>query len=124
MKNFSNSFLVWSMFSFAMVATSLLFNISCSSSKYIPEKLETALQQEIRKYEKDNSHISIQFKGKTISSINEDMKSKLKEAGISIESVIGDIFTASGSVESIKKTTLLEFVVFLESAKQMDLKSK
>ncbi len=124
MKNISSSLLISSVYSFVLIATSFLLNFSCSSSKYISEKLETALQQEIRKFEKDNSLAAIQFKGKTNSSINEEMKSKLLETGISIESVIGDIFTASGSVESIKKTTLPEFVVFLESAKQMDLKSK
>ncbi len=124
MRNTSNTFLIWHVFLFVLIAASFLLNTGCSSSKYIPEKLEAALQQEINKYEKESSDASIQFKGKTNGSINNDMESKLRETGISVESVIGDIFTATGNVESIKKTTLLEFVVFLETAKQMDLKQK
>lgn len=124
MENTSIVFLIRSALLFILITASFLLNTNCSSSNYIPDKMETALQQEIRKLEKENSDTLIQFKGKTNGIINEDMKSKLKETGIIVESVIGDIFTASGNAESIKKTTLLEFVVFLESAKQMDLKQK
>ena len=124
MENSSSSFLIRSVLWFILITGAFLLNTNCSSSNYIPEKMETSLQLEIKKLEKENSDILIQFKGKTNGIINDDIKSKLKETGLIVESVIGDIFTASGNAESIKKTTHLEFVVFLESGKQMDLKQK
>jgi hypothetical protein len=90
--------------------------------EYIPEKLDTALRQKISKMDGSSSNNVIQIIGKTSTEINEEMKSKLEQAGISIESIIGNIFTASANPKSIKKATLLNFVVFIELTKTMDIK--
>jgi hypothetical protein len=84
--------------------------------------MDTPLQQRIRQLEKEDPNAIIQFAGKTNQSINEDMIAKLKSTGITTESIIEDIFTASGNAESIKKVSLLDFIVFLEIAKKLDIK--
>lgn len=97
--------------------------IGCSSSaEYIPEKMDVPLQQRIRQLENEDPNAIIQFAGKTNQSINEEMIAKLKLTGITTESIIEDIFTASGNAESIKKVSLLDFIVFLEIAKKLDIK--
>jgi hypothetical protein len=96
--------------------------VSCSSSEYIPEKMDTSLQQKIHQLEKENSNEIIQFTGKTNTSISDEVKGKLQSTGITTESIVQDIFTASGNLESIKKLSLLECVKYLELAKKLDLK--
>lgn len=122
MKNNMSILFLWSIFSVILIAGFSILNLRCSSAEYIPEKLESSLHLQIRNNESDHSNTVIQFMGKASSNINEEMKSKLEVTGISVESVIGDIFTASGNAEGIKKTTLIDFVVFLELAKKMNMK--
>lgn len=106
-----------------LVAAIPILIVSCSSSsEYKPEKMDTPLQQKIRELDKDNTNTIIQFTGKTSMPINDEMKTKLKSTGITIESIIGDIFTASGTTESIKKVTMYDFVVYLELAQKLDIK--
>jgi hypothetical protein len=99
-------------------------NIGCSSADYIPEKMESSLHQRIIYLEKEDPNAIVQFAGKSDKNINDEMKKKLESTGATIESVIQDIFTASGKAESIKKTSLLDFIVYLEIAKNLDIKNK
>lgn len=108
--------------SFLLLSGIIIIGVTCSSTEYIPGKMDTALQQKIRDTEKENGDDIIKFAGKTNKEINDEMKTKLESAGIKTESIIKDIFTASGNAESIKKVTLLDFVVNLEIAKNLDLK--
>jgi hypothetical protein len=84
--------------------------------------MDVALQQRIRDIEKNNGDEIIQFNGKADSEISDELKTKLEATGIKTESIIKDIFTASGDKESIKKVTLLDFIVYLEIAKELELK--
>lgn len=97
--------------------------VSCSSSsEYISEKMDTSLQQKIRQLEKEDPSTIVQFTGKTIAPISDEMKTTLESTGIKTESIVKDIFTASGNIESIKKLTLLDYVTYLELVKKLDLK--
>jgi len=96
--------------------------VSCSSAEYLPEKMDTSLQQKIHQLEKENSNSIVQLTGKTNAPINDEMKTRLENIGITTESIVKDIFTASGNVESIKKLTLLDFVIYLELVQKLDLK--
>lgn len=87
--------------------------IGCSSAEYIPEKMDATLKQRISFLEKEEPNSFIQFTGKTNSSINDKMKMDLKSTGITVESTIRDIFTASGNTESIKKQLCLILLFFL-----------
>lgn len=101
-----------------------IMNIGCSSTDYIPEKMESSLHQRIIYLEKEDPNAIVQFAGKSDKNINDEMKKKLESTGAAVESIIQDIFTASGKVESIKKTSLLDFIVYLEIAKNLDIKNK
>lgn len=96
--------------------------VSCSSSEFIPEKMDTPLQQKIRQLEKENPNEIVQFTGKTTIPISDEIKNQLQSTGITTESIVQDIFTASGNVESIKKLTLVDIVTYLELVKKLDLK--
>lgn len=107
---------------FAFLTISSQLCMSCSSAEYIPEKLESSLHQKIKSVETEEPTADIQFAGKTESDINDKMLNKLKLTGISVESTVKNVFTASGNAASIKRTTLLDFVVYLEIAKKLELK--
>jgi hypothetical protein len=96
--------------------------VRCSSSEYIPEKMDASLHQKINQLEKENPDEIIQFTGKTNIPISDEIKTKLQSTGITTESIVQDIFTATGNVESVKKLTLLDCVTYLELAKNLDLK--
>lgn len=102
---------------------STFFFPGCSSmTEYIPEKIDSPLHQRILFLEKEEPEALIQFMGKTSSVLNDKMKSGLESTGITIETIVRDVFTASGNIKSIKKSTLLDFVVFLEMAQKLELK--
>lgn len=99
-----------------------LMILGCSaSSECLSEKMDAPLQQRIHQLEKEDPDAILQFTGKTNTPINDEMKTKFKSIGITTESIIGDLFTASGNVESIKKASLLDFVVYMEIAKKLDI---
>ncbi len=103
------------------VSIPLMILACSSSSEYMPEKMDTPLQQKIRQLEKEDPNAIILITGKTSTPITEEIITRIKSTGITTESIIQDIFTASGNVESIKKITLLDFIVFLEIAKKLDI---
>ena len=100
-----------------------LMIINCSGSEeFMPEKMDTPMQQKIRSLEEAQSGATIQFTGKTSDDITSEMKKELELTGITIESTIQNIFTAKGTTSSIKKLTLLENVIYLELARTLDIK--
>ncbi len=103
------------------VSIPLMILACSSSSEYMPEKMDTPLQQKIRQLEKEDPNAIILITGKTSTPITEEIITRIKSTGITTESIIQDIFTASGNAESIKKITLLDFIVFLEIAKKSDI---
>jgi hypothetical protein len=108
--------------SFTFIFCNLLTAGCSSSPEYIPEKMDNSLLQKVKELEKEDSGALIQFAGKTTQSINDEMKIELEQTGIKTESIIQDIFTASGNAHSIKKVTLLDFVANLEMSKKLDMK--
>lgn len=106
--------------------TVILFSmniINCSSSNsFKPEKMDAALQQKINSPDGDNSGESIKFMGKCSSRINSAMEERIRSAGVNVESIIDNIFTATGKAGDVKKVSLIEYIVSLELAKKMDLK--
>lgn len=100
-----------------------LMNVNCAcSSEFIPEKMDTPLQQKIRSMEAEDSEVTIQFTGKTSHEITPEMKKELESSGITIESTIQNIFTAKGTTSAIKKVTMYDYVVYLEMARTLDIK--
>jgi hypothetical protein len=111
------------LFSFATLVGLVIFLTVCSSSaKYNSAKMDTSLNQKILSLENKDPNIIIQFTGKTNVVINDQMKKEIQDTGINIETVVSDIFTANGTVNSIKKTSLLDYVVYLELVRNLDIK--
>ena len=111
------------LFAFATLAGVLIFLTVCSSSaKYNSTKMDTSLNQKILSLEKEDPNTVIQFTGKTNVVINDQTKKELQDTGINIETVVSDIFTANGTGNSIKKVSLLDFVLYLELVKKLDIK--
>ena len=100
----------------------LVFNGCAASAEYNPSKMDTSLNQKIAELEKSAPEATIQFTGKTSTDINEQMRSELEGTGINVETSAGDIFTAQGDVTGVKKVSMLDFVVYLELAKELDIK--
>lgn len=99
-----------------------ILNINCSGSEYIPEKMDTPLQQKIRIAEEENSNTILQFTGKTKEDMSSEMRKDLESKGITIASVVTNIFTASGTAVAIKEISNCEFIVYLELARTLDIK--
>ncbi len=100
----------------------LLFNGCAASDEFNPSKMDTSLNQKITELEKNNPEAIIQFTGKTSVDIDEKMKAGLEDTGINIETSAGNIFTANGNVAGVKKASMLDYVVFLELAKKLEIK--
>lgn len=100
----------------------LLLNGCAASAEYNPSKMDTSLNQKITSLEKENPDSVIQFTGKTSENIDEQMKSELEGTGIIVETTAGDIFTAYGDINSIKKVSMIDFIVSLELVKKLDIK--
>jgi len=111
------------LFAFATLTGTLIFLTACSSSaKYNSTKMDTSLNQKILSLEKEDPNIIIQFTGKTSVVINDQMKKEIQDTGIKIETIVSDIFTANGTVKSIKEISLLDYVVYLELVKNLEIK--
>jgi hypothetical protein len=111
-----------SLFPVFFVSAILIFSGCSSSNDFMPEKMDTALNQKIQKNEKDDPDQVIQFLGKCSSSITPEIKDELQSSGISLESIVQNIFTATGTAAEIKKVSLFQFVTSLELVRHMDLK--
>jgi hypothetical protein len=56
---------------------------------------------------------------RTTNELNVSQKKKVEETGLVIDSVSGDIFTASGSYAALLKTASFGFVVYIELSKKL-----
>ncbi len=109
--------------SILMVTLFTMSIINCSGSNdYSPEKMDTALQQKITNLENTDPDAPVQFLGKCSTAVDAEMEAKLRSTGISVESIVKDIFTATGTVEGVKKVSALDFVVSLELARRLEIK--
>lgn len=88
---------------------------SCSSSqKLSSEKFDTPLRQKLVQVQESGSEELIQVIGKCAEPINDEMRESLAAIGITVNSVIGNIFTASGSAKQIREAAKLKFVSQLQ----------
>jgi predicted hydrolase (HD superfamily) len=59
---------------------------------------------------------------RTTNGLTPSQRRKVEQAGLAIDSVSGDIFTASGSYEALLKTAGFDFVVYIELSKKLKQK--
>lgn len=97
----------------------LLFTISflilsCSSNNINEEKMDTLLRQKVNLLMKESPSERTDFIGKCNIPIDQEVRSEIENLGIEIQTIIGDIFTASGNAVQIKELTRFEYIVSLE----------
>jgi hypothetical protein len=106
-----------------LIITLLISLSGCSSSQEGSlDKMDTALRQKLSKVEKENPDELIQFIGKSSSEISPAVNVDISSTGVQTESIIGNIFTASGNAESIKKLSLKDFITSLELVRTQEIK--
>ncbi|HOJ17627.1 MAG TPA: hypothetical protein PLT92_03580 [Ignavibacteriaceae bacterium] len=88
--------------------------MSCNHIQYKIEKMDNALIQEINSLDKDKSDKLISIIGKTILEINDNIKEEIASSGVVIETVAGNIFTATGDRCGISKLSRQDFIEKLE----------
>lgn len=92
----------------------LAFILACASShSNKPQKLDAPLQQKVEAAEKSGSEEPIQVLGKCSQPVSEEMRAQLAASGATINTVVGDIFTASGTARQIRKLAKHDRVIQL-----------
>lgn len=110
-------------FLFVLLPILLLIGCSTMNDDY-QNKFDSSLRMELSDESLKDSEQTIQFLGKCNTEITDKMKTELKETGVSIESVIKDIFTATGTREQIIELAKLESVIRLEKSQMNNLMNK
>lgn len=99
---------------------SITFLCSCGSGNSEMKKIDSPL---LNKLETAGSAEQIQFLGKCREKISDELKQQIESTGVSVQSVIDTIFTATADPESIKKLAAKDFIVVLELSIERDLKN-
>ncbi|MCZ7601909.1 MAG: hypothetical protein C4543_08360 [Ignavibacteriales bacterium] len=95
----------------------VLFFIGCGAmNEEYQDKLDPNLLMELSDENSQNDDGLIQFLGKCRTEITAEMRTELEETGVSVESVIKDIFTATGTRKQIIELAKLESVIRLEKS--------
>lgn len=98
------------MLNVAILIFSVLF-LSCSSTRQIEnKKFDAPLKQKLSEIEKNNSDEIVKVFVKCSRTINQEMRFSLEKTGVAVESVMGDIFTGSGTAQQIRRLGALEIV--------------
>ncbi len=103
-----------------LAGISILLSGCSSSNELIEKKFDTALKQKIQDINKSSEEISVI--GKCNKEITTEMKKVLGNSGAMIGTITGDLFTASGNTEKIKKLAEIDFVISLELSQNRDIK--
>ncbi|MCO6473285.1 MAG: hypothetical protein PHW27_06705 [Melioribacteraceae bacterium] len=91
--------------------------IGCSTmNDTYQNKLDHNLNMELSDESNKDSEEIIRFVGKCKNEITADMRAEIEQIGVSIESVIKDIFTASGTRKQIIECAKIESVIRLEKS--------
>jgi hypothetical protein len=75
--------------------------------------MDVQLKEKIASLEQYNSAEIISVIGKADKTISEEMKKQMTMQDVSVESVINNLFTASGSYKAIKYLAGLDFINYL-----------
>ncbi|WKZ68785.1 MAG: hypothetical protein QY331_12570 [Melioribacteraceae bacterium] len=102
-------------FLFVLLPILLLIGCSTMNDDY-QNKLDQSLRMELSDSGNKDSEQKIQFLGKCNTEITDKMRTELEETGVSVESVIKDIFTATGTRKQIIELAKLESVIRLEKS--------
>lgn len=85
-----------------------------NGGEVVMTKLDAPLTQKLADVEAGDAATPVRFLGKCTQPIDDAMRAALSQAGITLNSVTGDIFTASGTAAQIKAAAKLDFVTQLQ----------
>jgi hypothetical protein len=105
----------------AVAANGAMPNVTPSVSASVEQKIAPSLLLEIGR-QKDIESKRINVLIRTNAKIGPAERKQMEEAGLVLDSIMGDIVVAAGTSAAILKTARLDFVVFLEAAKQLEQK--
>lgn len=101
---------------YLVILISLIIFGCTSMNEDYQSKFDSHLRMELSDESKQDSDEIIKFFGKCNTEISTEMRSELEATGVSIESVIKDIFTASGTRQQLIELAKLESVIRLEKS--------
>lgn len=112
------------LFSIIILITLSFLSSSCSSSSdNIGElKFNPSLKHKITEAEQNNPEELIPVLIKSSEELTPEMKENIEKTGLTIESIIGQIFTAKGTAKQIKETASLSYILELELSQTRELK--
>ena len=102
--------------SILLMFMSILVACSSSSQKSIPQKFDAPLSQKIKQVEKSGSGEEIKIFGKCREGITSEMRNSIEGTNVQVESVIGDIFTGTGTPAALRDLARLDFVTQIQLA--------
>ncbi len=102
-------------FSIVLLIIFLIMGCGAMNDDY-QSKLDPSLRIELSDESTKDSDEVIKFFGKCNTEISAEMRSQLEATGVSVQSVIKDIFTASGTRLQIIELAKLESVIRLEKS--------
>lgn len=111
------------MLKIAVIVFIAILTFSCTSSEnsYI-KKIDASLLKKIDGAEKENPEQEIQFLGKCIEPISEDVRKDIETLGVSVQSVVNNIFTASAKPSAIKLLAEKKYIETLEYSSIREMK--
>ena len=99
------------LFGFAVMG--MLLGCRSPESAYTVRKMDARLRSVIDEKKLKDVH----FTGHCTEAISAELRARLQETGIDVQTVVGDRFTAIGSPRQIRKLVRLDFIIRLTAAK-------
>ena len=98
-------------------------SFSVQTEEAVKRKLDPSILMQLKSLEKEEQlskplKIIVRTKGK----INDFQEKQIEEAGLTISSILGDIFTATGPLPAVLKTAGFDFVIQIELSKELKQK--
>ena len=87
----------------------------------IKEKLDPSLLLELER-QKPEGESSLHVIVRTGKNVGHLQRKRIEEAGLTIDSIFGDIFTATGPLAAVLQTASFAFVVYIELSQKLEHK--
>jgi len=97
--------------------------LSLQMEETVKRKLDPSILMELKSLEKEERlseplNIIVRTKAK----MNDFQEKQIEEVGLTIHSILGDIFTATGSLSAVLRTASFDFVIQMELSKELKQK--
>jgi hypothetical protein len=97
-----------------MILTGLIAGCGSEKATRMESKLDPSLRQKLSELQMRKSTDTLSIFGKCTQAIDAGMRGSLRDAGATVDTVTGDVFTARVSPETIAKVSQLDFILQLQ----------